>query len=142
MDVVDSREGIIKLSDGAVLALKIAIVDARETGFSPFGGVHIAVKAIGGISSKSVLPELKEMVKDKPLVPPELPKDGWELIDIEEQEEAYEKAQINTSRGKFLVEVRAEATMAARNMEYRNEFSEPIYVLSWVYKISWKPVRN
>jgi len=36
--------GWIKLSDGAVLKLKILIVDVRESGFSPFGGVNFDVK--------------------------------------------------------------------------------------------------
>jgi hypothetical protein len=40
--------GRIKLSDGAVLKLKILIVDVRESGFSPFGGVNFDVKVIGG----------------------------------------------------------------------------------------------
>ena len=34
-----SGTGIIRLADGAVLKLKIAIVDIKEVGFSPFGGV-------------------------------------------------------------------------------------------------------
>jgi len=142
VEIVESRPGIIKLSDNTTLTLKITIIDAREVGFSPFGGVHIAVKAVGGISTKNVPHELREKVSDKPLATSQIPKDGWELIDIREQEEACEKVKIDTSRGKFLVNVRAEATMAARNMQYKNEFNEPIYMLSWVYKVSWRPVRE
>jgi hypothetical protein len=45
-----------------------------------------------------------------------------------------------TSQGKFIVRVVAEAVMVARNMRYRSTLGEPVYWVSWVYKISWKPV--
>ena len=144
MKICGSKEGTIKLADGAVLKLRIAVVHAREVGFSPFAGVNIDVKAIGGIATLKVPEELKEKVKDKPLMPPapELPKDGWEIVDIEEQEPAVEEVVIDTSKGKFLVRVIAETTMAARNLNYKTTLGEPIYWVSWVWKISWKPIRE
>jgi len=39
--------GSIKLSDGAVLRLRILIVDIKEMGFSPFGGVKLQRKRHG-----------------------------------------------------------------------------------------------
>ncbi len=45
-----------------------------------------------------------------------------------------------TSQGKFMVRVVAEAVMVVRNMRYRSTLGEPVYWVSWVYKISWKPV--
>lgn len=142
MEIRSSKEGTIKLSDGAILKLRIAIVNARETGFSPFGGINIDVKAIGGVATVDVPQELKEKVKEKPLIPPEPPKDGWEIINIEEQDSAIEEAVISTSKGKYLVKVMAEAVMASRNLNYKSSLEEPVYWVSWVWKVSWKPVKE
>ena len=69
--------GSIRLSDGAILRLKILIVDIKETDFSPFGGTSFNV---------NVTDSPRELVKDKPPFPsgPELPRDGWELLSIVE----------------------------------------------------------
>ncbi len=118
------------------------ILDIREAGFSPFGGVNFSVKAMGGIVTKVVPEELRRAVADKPTAPQEQPQDGWELVDIVEQEPAIVKESINSSRGRFAVRVAAEATMVARNLNYRVVFgdaSEPLYWATWVYKITWKP---
>jgi len=118
------------------------IVDAREAGFSPFGGVNIAVKAIGGISTLHVPEELKNAVKNKPMSPRTPPKDGWEIVDIVKQEPAIDEHEINTSKGVYVVQVVGDPVMASRNLNYKTEFGEPIYWLHWVYKISWKPKKR
>jgi hypothetical protein len=56
----------------------------REAGFSPFGGVNFDVKVVGGVSTHSVPEELRKAVSGKPLMPPEPPPDGWEIVDIVE----------------------------------------------------------
>jgi len=68
--------GIIKLSDGSILQLKVFIIDVKEAGFSPFGGVYFDVRVIGGVTTESVPESLKELVKDKPVFTPwpELPR--------------------------------------------------------------------
>jgi len=78
--------GSIRLSDGAVLRLKILIVDIKEMGFSPFGGTSFNVNVTGGVSVESIPDSPRELVKDKPPFPsgPELPRDGWELLSIVE----------------------------------------------------------
>lgn len=134
--------GFIKLSDGTVLKLKTLIIDVREIGFSPFGGVNFDVKTIGGVTTSSVPEELKKVVADKPLAPPEAPQDGWEIIDIVEQEPAIAEEEVSSSKGKYSVRVVAEAVMASRNTNYRSKYDEPVYWLSWVLKISWKPVKT
>lgn len=131
--------GYITLSDGTKLKLRILIVDVREVGFSPFGGVNFDVKTIGGISTVSVPDELKKIVAGKPLAPPEPPMNGWELIDIKDQKPAEAEVVVDSSKGRFRVKVVAEAVMVSRNMEYRTVHNEPIYWVSWVLKISWKP---
>jgi hypothetical protein len=46
--------GSIRLSDGAVLRLKILIVDIKEMGFSPFGGTSFNVNVTGGVSVEPI----------------------------------------------------------------------------------------
>jgi hypothetical protein len=81
---------------------------------SPFGGINFDVKVIGGIATHKVPEDLKKAVTDKPVMPLEIPHDGWEILEIKEQKPAH-------------------------NMKYRSPLSEPVYWASWVYKISWKP---
>jgi hypothetical protein len=133
--------GRVKLSDNSVLKLKILVVDVKEAGFSPFGGVQFDVKAVGGISTEFVPEEVKKLVIDKPLAPPELPIDGWEILDIVEQNPAIAKVITSSSKGEFDVKVVAEPVMASRNTLYKVPPGEPIYMLSWVLKVSWKPRR-
>lgn len=134
--------GFIELTDGTILKLKITIVDIKEVGFSPFGGVNLDIKAIGGIATHYVPESLRKSMVTKPLISSELPKDGWEIIDIRKQNPAVIEEVVNTSKGKFKVKVEAEVTMVARNMKYRTRFNEPVYWASWVWKISWKPIRE
>lgn len=134
--------GSVKLVDGTVLELKILIVDVKEIGFSPFGGINFDPKIIGGISVSSVPEHLKKDVANKPLTPPEPPKDGWEIIDITEQKPAMAQVVVESSKGKYLIKTVAEAVMASRNMNYKSTRDEPVYWLSWVYKISWKPYKE
>jgi len=139
-----TEDGRVELSDGSILKLKITIIDAREIGFSPFGGIDIAVKTTGGIAPIDVTQEIRNEVADKPIAPrsPKPPRDGWEIIDIIDYKPAYAEENIETSKGLFKVKVIAEPVMASRNVNYRTEFGEPIYWLNWVYKISWKPVKE
>jgi hypothetical protein len=64
----------VRLSDGAVLKLKILIVDVKEAGFSPFGGVSFDVKVVGGVAVESLPDSVRELIGDKPFAPPETPR--------------------------------------------------------------------
>jgi len=68
--------GWIRLSDGAVLKLKILIVDVKECGFSPFGGVNFDIKVVGGVAVESVPEEVGKLVADKPFSSPGAPEGG------------------------------------------------------------------
>jgi hypothetical protein len=141
LSVASSPVGVgkIRLSDGAVLKLKILIVDVRESGFSPLGGVNFDVKVVGGVAVGSVPEEVKKLVVDKPLAPPEPPRDGWEMLGIVEQQPAEALEVVESSKGEFVVRVVAEAVMAARNTLYRSIHNEPLYFVSWINKIMWSP---
>jgi hypothetical protein len=131
--------GRIRLSDGAILKLKILIVDVRESGFSPFGGVNFDVKVVGGVAVESVPEEVKKLVANKPLIPSELPTEDWELLGIVEREPAEAWEVVKSSKGEFVVKVVAEAVMVARNTMYRTMHGEPLYSVSWVNKVMWSP---
>jgi hypothetical protein len=134
--------GRIVLDDGTVIVLRVAIVNVKKAeGFSPFGGVNLSVKVVGGVGTISVPEELRKTVADKPLAPPgALPKDGWEYIEIKEQEPAFEQVEVEVDGRKFIVRVEAEATMVVRNLTVKTDAGEPLYVVNWAYKIKWRPV--
>lgn len=136
--------GSIKLADGSELRLRIMIVDIKETGFSPFGGVNLNVTPAVGVAVVKVPEELRKAVADKPILQLQhnLPQDGWEIIDIVEQEPAEAEEVVETSRGRYRVRVVVEAVMVSRNMKYRDAFNEPIYWVYWVLKTSWKPIEQ
>jgi len=131
---------IVELEDGTVVLVKLTLTKIEESGFSPLGGIMFSGKLNADISSIS--PEkLKEKVKDKPVhySGQQLPTDGWEVVDIKWQRPAVLGATVNTSKGIFSFRVVAEATMAARNMNYRTPAGDPIYYVAWVYKPYWRP---
>jgi len=132
-----------KLEDGTTVVMKVILDSIKERGFSPFGGVDFSVNIMTQITF--VPPEeLKEKVKDKPMYYPgqQLPTDGWEIVDVTWQRPAVIETTVNTSRGVFSVKIVTEATMAARNMNYRIPTGDPIYQITWVHKFYWKPVKK
>jgi len=139
--VVLSKPGIIRLADGSVLILRVAVVGVKHAGFSPFGGVNFTVKTTGGVIAISIPEELRERVRDKPFSPlDKLPQDGWELVDVQEQEPAQEVVEVDIDNKRYVVEVLGEATMVSRNMYYRADSDEPLYWVSWSVKIKWRPM--
>jgi len=61
-------------------------------------------------------------------------------VDIVEFKPAVVEENFKSSKGEFMVRVVAEPVMVSRNMNYRSIHNEPIYSVSWVAKISWRPV--
>ncbi|WP_317894835.1 hypothetical protein [Pyrofollis japonicus] len=139
--VVSSRPGLVVLTDGSRLVLRVVIVGARYVGFSPFGGANFAVKTAGGVASLHVPEELVEAVRNKPLAPPDKPpQEGWELVDIESQEPAWEEIELPVGDKRYRIRVSGEAAMVSRNTSYRTDMGEPLYLVFWSTKIMWKPV--
>ncbi|MCI4435808.1 MAG: hypothetical protein JHC33_03235 [Ignisphaera sp.] len=62
-------------------------------------------------------------------------------LDIVDQNPVAAEETIKSSKGEFVVKLVAEAVMASRNTLYKVQPGEPIYTLSWVFKVSWKPRR-
>jgi hypothetical protein len=132
-----------KLEDGTTVVMKVILESIKENGFSPFGGINFSVNIMTQIAFMSP-EELKEKVKDRPVYysGQQLPTDGWEIIDVTWQRPAVIETTVNTSRGVFSFKVVTEATMAARNMNYRTPAGDPLYQIAWVYKSYWKPAKK
>jgi len=132
-------DGSVELVDGSVLKVAVNIIDAREGGFSVFGGVNILVKHAGGIAVTKVGTKAFETIKGKPLFPAsEQPTDGWEIIDIIKFTPASSEFKVETTKGTFVVTLKAIPSMAAVNLNYRNELNEPAYFVNWTPIVSWK----
>ena len=85
---------------------------------------------MGGISTVNVPEDVSKAVLDKPIAPPEPSHDGWEIVDIVNQEEAELEETTESSKRKFKVKVATEPLMVARNMKYRTIDNEPLYWLT------------
>ena len=134
-------DGSVELVDGSVLKVAVSIIDAREGGFSVFGGVNVLVKHAGGIAITKIGAKVCEIVKDKPLFPSgEQPTDGWQVVDIVKFTSATSETKVETTKGAFLVTLKAIPSMAAINLNYRNELNEPAYVVNWSPIVSWKRI--
>jgi len=142
--IVNHKFGRIRLNDGSVLMSRVAIVDVKKVKSEPPFGVDLAVRVMYGVALIDAPNELKERVADKPLLPPDrAPEKGWEFVDIVEQEPAFEEAEVVVdSTRRFTLRVESEAVMVARNLEYRSELGEPVYVVRWVNKVRWSPVEG
>lgn len=134
-------EGRIKLADDTILKIVVNIIDARESGFSPFGGVNIVVKHFGGTAVVKVPDQLIQSVKDKPIYSSaNQPQDGWEMMDIVESTNAIAETKIPTTRGNFLVRLVSQPSMASRNLNYKSDLGEPVYIVYFAPIVGWKPV--
>lgn len=139
----DSKLGYVKVNDGSVIILRVALIDVRvREEASPFGA-EFEVNATGGISvypSESVLNE----VKDKQIVDPgKTVNEGWVRVDIVEMKPAYEEAIYDDIKvGKYLIRVEIEPIMVSRNTQYKTLQGLPLYVVRWVPKISWNKIQE
>ncbi len=135
----NSVDGSVELVDGSVMKVAVSIIDAREGGFSVFGGVNILVKHAGGIAITKIGAKASEMVKDKPLLQTgEQPTYGWQIVDIVKFTLASSDTKVETTKGSFVVTLKAIPSMAAVNLNYKNELNEPAYVVNWSPIVSWK----
>jgi len=63
-------------------------------------------------------------------------------MDIVEFKPAVIEEDFASCKGTFRIRVEAEPVMASRNMNYESIRDEPTYWVSWVMKISWKPLKG
>ena len=131
--------GYVKVSDGSVIILRVAVIDVRvREERTPFGP-EFDVIATGGISvypSESALNE----VKDKPMLEPgKAAGEGWTMVDIVEGRSAYEEVVYNDEKvGSYLIRVELEPIMVSKNASFKTVQGLPLYVVRWVPKVSWR----
>lgn len=139
----ESMLGYVKVSDGSVIIIRVAIVDVRvREEVSPFG-IEFDVNATGGIAVYPSEDVLKE-VRDKPAIEPgKTVNDGWAQVGIVEGTPAYEEAVYHEeNEGRYLIRVEIEPIMVSKNTLYKTPQGTPLYVVRWVPKITWNEVRE
>ena len=139
LEFINSRLGYTKLSDGSIVILRVAVVDVRVRGSSSPFGIDFEVNATTGLSvypSKDAVEE----VKDKPILEPgKTINKGWVRVDIVEKKPAYEEVRFTDEGvGTYVVRVEIEPIMASRNVMVKTIRNEPLYVIRWVPKITWR----
>ncbi len=132
-EIKESRVGKLYLSDGARIIIRLAITDISEVKMKPVGP---DVSLSQSVSINTIDSPYKDDVKDKPLAP----QDGshlenlriWEIVDIEDYEEAIEVALFYASDGRiYEITTRAVPSIVARTLEYRDIKGFPIYYVRW-----------
>jgi len=141
----EAAEGLlkVKLADGTLILINVKVTKVEEIGFSPYGGVMFNAWFTISVTTYEWPDELKEKVRDRPVYYQwqELPKDGWELVDIEWQEPSVIETTVDSSRGTFNVRFISRASMASRNLGYRVPQGGPLYSVLVVNEITWRPAR-
>ena len=139
----DSRLGYVRVDDGSIIVLRVAVVDVRvREEASPFGA-EFDVNATGGMAvypSKGVLDE----VKDRPVLEPgRTASEGWTRVDIVEKVPAYEEVVYRDERiGRYLIRVEIEPIMVSKNTRFKTIQGLPLYVVRWVPKVTWSEMRE
>ena len=139
----DSKLGYVKVSDGSLIVLRVAVVDVRVREEASPLVVEFDVNVTTGISvypSEGALDE----VRDRPVVEPgKTPNEGWVRVDIVEREPAYEEVVYSDGRvGRYLVRVEVEPLMVSKNAQFKTVQGSPLYFVRWVPKVSWGELRE
>lgn len=133
--VTRSEVGYLKLSDGAIIYIRVTITDLREGELKPTGpdfGIGFQI----GITVHETPEGLRERVRGKPLPPADGSHrrnlDIWELVGITEKKPAREECVQRASDGRsYRIAVEIEPTIVARTLEYRDHNGHPIYFIRW-----------
>ena len=139
----ESKLGYVRLSDGSVALLRAAVTAVRiHEEASPFG-VEFEVDVTVGIS---LYPSEKSMeeIKDKPILEPgKTVNEGWTSIDIIDKMPAYEELVYNDGKvGLYLIRVEIEPFMASKNTMFKTDRNQPLYVVRWVPKVTWRKLEE
>jgi len=135
--------GYSKLEDGTFIISRVAIVDVRPIQVrSPFG-VEFEVSFTTGISAHPSKEALNLLKEKGVLMPGETPPNHWKQLEIREKKPAVEEVEFNDPElGKYIIRVEIEPLMASVNVEKKNIRGEPIYVVRWSPKVSWRRFKN
>ena len=137
------RLGYVKLSDGSMVVLRVAVIDARvreET--SPFG-VEFEVDATGGVSIYPSEKSIKEIENKPVLEPRRAVGEGWVRVDIVDKMPAYEEVIYDDGKiGAYVIRVEIEPIMVSKNTMFKSIRGQPLYVVRWVPKVTWSKLEE
>jgi len=135
--VTSTHSGRARLSDGCRLGFRVAIVELREHEILPTGPQFLVGVAVR-VYVESCPDSVRKLVEGKPagLTQDAIRRlDIWELVDLEEVEPAFEECEYKASDGRtYTIHVELEPTIAARTLEYRDPFGNPVYFVRWARK--------
>jgi len=139
--VLNAKLGYVKLPDGTLLVLRVAVVDVRVAHMeSPFG-VEFEVSFTTGVAAYPSEKALEEFRDKRILAPGEKPPSSWCQLEITSRDPAVEEVEYTDSKlGRYSIRVEIEPIMVSVNTEVRNVRGEPYYVVRWIPKITWKKV--
>ena len=134
--------GYAKLEDGTIILCRVAVINVRPIYESSPFGIDFDLDLTTGISPQPS-EEAREQIKDKPVLPPgEKPPNNWKQLEIKEKKAAVEKIEYEDERtGKYLITVEVEPIMASLNTAIKTIKGDPLYVIRWVPKITWKKLQ-
>jgi len=133
-----SELGYVRVEDGSILVLRVALVDVRERRIpSPFG-VEFDVNFNVGLAVYPSEESLRE-VEGKPILESgRVASEGWAPVKIVEKASAYEEAiYVGEDGRQYLVRVEVEPIMVSKNAMYRAAQGTPLYAVRWVPKVTW-----
>jgi len=133
-----SELGYVRVEDGSILVLRVALVDVRERRVSSPFGVEFDVNFNVGLAVYPSEESLRE-VEGKPILESgRVVSEGWAPVKIVEKTSAYEEAIYVGENGRqYLVRVEVEPIMASKNTMYRAAQGTPLYAVRWVPKVTW-----
>ena len=139
----NAKLGYVRVDDGSVIILRVAIIDVRlQDVISPFG-VEFEVNVTTGITVYPSSNSLNE-VKNKPTIEPgRIVKEGWVQVNIVEKASAHEEIVYNDKKvGTYLVRVDIEPIMVSKNLLYKTVHGVPWYIVRWVPKVAWSKIQE
>jgi len=141
--VTHVKLGYSRLADDSLIIHRVAVVDIRVIrAESPFGA-EFEVGFTTGISVHPSKKALEEFKDKRILAPGENPPPSWRQLDIVDRKPAVEEVEFVDERlGRYAIRVEVEPVMASVNTEVRNIRGEPLYVVRWAPKVSWKEIKT
>ncbi len=149
LEVVCSRFGWAKLSDGTRLGYRVVIVSVRalpDTEDRPIGP-EFRIGIVTPVFIEECPEELKDRVKDKPLFTrkPEVLMNPnlWETVDVVESESTVETCLYYARNGRvYSITIEVEPTIVVRTLQFRDEDGNPVYLVRWARKEVVKLVKR
>jgi len=120
--------GVYKLEDGCIIKARVILADVHMVGEDALGP-QLAYSVV--VAMRFTVPDdVRRMVAGKPLATQVDARDpGWKPVRVVESNPAYSEYALDN---RWLLKLRLEIVGVAKNENYRNEVSMPIYAVRWI----------